>query len=245
MLRSFCIKTNNKKILNYLLNCFKSNTPSNFYLSKNNFKIYENIIYHYTGENEDLFLDYISDRMQEIIIKFYESKLISNIINYNYFYFSDFEKKEINHLCTVLIEKGENAELYDRKKVIFYLCREYIQENKTVVLDGFVNFRLKEYSNILEDIVETSVNTYVVKKEYNEFINLLKIYIDSNNPSKDIVHLLYFNQESILLDNSKNVINFNYEISNAKYLSDITFSSNDYCLNTLLNILPKKFIFIC
>ncbi len=26
----------------------------------------------------------------------------------------------------------------------------------------------------------------------------------------------------------------------AKYLSDISFSSNDYCLNTLLNLLPSK-----
>ena len=29
---------------------------------------------------------------------------------------------------------------------------------------------------------------------------------------------------------------------NAKYLSDISFSSNDYALNALLNLTPKKLI---
>ena len=42
------------------------------------------------------------------------------------------------------------------------------------------------------------------------------------------------------LDEKKNIIHIDKSIANAKYLSDITFSSNDYCLNTLLNILPKK-----
>ena len=35
---------------------------------------------------------------------------------------------------------------------------------------------------------------------------------------------------------------YNNEINQYKYLSDITFSSKDYCLNALLNLLPKKII---
>ena len=39
---------------------------------------------------------------------------------------------------------------------------------------------------------------------------------------------------------SKNIIKFNPHSLNSKYLSDISFSSNDYALNTLLTLLPKK-----
>ena len=38
----------------------------------------------------------------------------------------------------------------------------------------------------------------------------------------------------------KNSIKLDDSILNSKYLSDITFSSNDYTLNTLLTLLPKK-----
>lgn len=239
MLKSFCIKTNNKSVLNYLLSSFKKDLPNNFYLYKNKFKIYENVIYHYTGNSEEMFLDYVSDCLKNVVINFYEKKLISNILDYNYFYFSNLEKQEILKACDEYLSIP-NQDVIERKNVLFYLCKEYVKETKSVILDGFINFRLKEYTNILDSIVENCINTYIVEKEYVEFINLLKVYIDSKKPSNEILHLIYLNQESILLDDEKNVIQLDTDIAHAKYLSDITFSSNDYCLNTLLNILPKK-----
>lgn len=56
----------------------------------------------------------------------------------------------------------------------------------------------------------------------------------------DVLHLIYMNGESILLDKDKNIVQEDTNINNAKYLSDITFSSNDIALNTLLSMLPKK-----
>ena len=79
-----------------------------------------------------------------------------------------------------------------------------------------------------------------MEKEYNEFINLLKLYVDSKPPEISIVHLIYTNGESILLNEYKKIINYDDNIFDAKYLSDISFSSNDYCLNSLLSLLPSK-----
>lgn len=109
-----------------------------------------------------------------------------------------------------------------------------------MILEGFVNFRLENYYNTLEEIVDYGVNQYIVEKEYNEFINLLKLYIESKESQTSIVHLVYTNGESILLNQNKNIISLEDNIFNAKYLSDISFSSNDYALNALLTLLPKK-----
>ena len=48
------------------------------------------------------------------------------------------------------------------------------------------------------------------------------------------------NSESIILDENQNIVSVTNNAFNAKYLSDITFSSNDYALNTLLSLLPKR-----
>lgn len=56
----------------------------------------------------------------------------------------------------------------------------------------------------------------------------------------EVVHLIYSSSESILLDKNQNLIIGTDDIFKAKYLSDISFSSNDYALNTLLNLLPQK-----
>ena len=73
-----------------------------------------------------------------------------------------------------------------------------------------------------------------------EFVNLLKAYVFTSSATTEEVHLIYKEKESILLDKDKNLIPVNSSAFNAHYLSDITFSSNDYALNSLLTLLPKK-----
>ena len=182
MIKSFCIKSNNKKILNYLLANFKSSSPDNFYLSKNKFKIYNNVILHYKGTDCTKFYNYISSLIEHAILKFYEPKLIRNTINYEYFYFTDLEKETIfNMTKEILCEKNTIAA--SRLNVLYRLCHKYVKENKYMILDGFVNFRLKEYTNILNDIISETAGSFTIQKEYDEFIELLNSFVKSNKPT--------------------------------------------------------------
>jgi len=65
------------------------------------------------------------------------------------------------------------------------------------------------------------------------------MYINSKEYGSEIIHLIYQNQESILLDKFKNVVELDNDVLNSKYLSDISFSSNDFALNSLLTLLPQ------
>lgn len=239
MIKSFCIKSNNKDILNYLLGSFKGSSPDNFYLSKSKFKVYHNIILHYTGNDSSVFYTYVASLIQHTILKFYEPKLICNTINFDYFYFSDSEKDEIYDISQELLAEPTSI-ASSRLNVLYHSCYKYVEFNKSMILDGFINFRLKEYTSLLNDIISEAVSTFTIQKEYDEFIELLSSYVKSNKSTVKEVHLVYFNDDSLLLDENKNIINIDKNISTAKYLSDISFSSNDYCLNALLNILPKK-----
>lgn len=239
MIRSFCIKTNNYNILNYIIGNFKCNTPTNFYLSKNKFKIYNNVIIHYTGEDTNVFYNYITSIIQHIILEFYENKILYNFINYDYFYFANDEKDEIFDIAQEILK--ENETLYNtRKNTLYHICYNYVKNHKSMILDGFINFRIREYSIALNEIISEATSTFTIKKEYNEFIHLLKSYINTSSSTANEVHLIYSNDDSLLLDENKNIINIDKNIANVKYLSDISFSSNDYCLNTLLNIIPKR-----
>ena len=100
--------------------------------------------------------------------------------------------------------------------------------------------RLKEYFEYLLEQIDKSVNKFIVEREYYEFISLLRIYINSEKNSCNEIHIIYHNLKPILLDEYKNVINVENNLLNGKYLSDITFSSNDCALNTLLNLVPNK-----
>lgn len=238
-MKSICIKSNNKYIIDYLLKEFSDIDLENIYLSNNHFKIYNNVIIHYLGNNINTFYKTLCNKITKCIIFFYEKSITKSIISYNYFYFSDIEQKQILDNCMDLFEFDEV--IYKEKyNAIYNAVYSYIEEHHSIVLNGFVNFRLQDYKKILDYNVDISVSNFLIEKEYYEFINLLHLYVNSKESMIDTLHLVYINKESILLDNNKNIIDTNDNIFDAKYLSDISFSSNDYCLNTLLNLLPNK-----
>lgn len=236
-MKSFCIKTNNREIINYLLNKFDKIDFANISYIDRKFKIYNNFIVHYTGENLEEFYKILGNIITDTIIKFYEINIIRRILGFNYFYFDEFERNKIEEVC---IESLKNNKFKNRNKTICNKIQKYLKKNKSMILDGFVTFRIKEYIEKIDELVDEGVNKYIVEKEYAEFISLLKMYVNSKEPETEEIHLIYTNGESILLDKNKDIITIANNSFNAKYLSDITFSSNDFALNALLSLLPKK-----
>ena len=238
-MKSFCIKTNNKKIIKYLLNNFSF---PNTYISIRKFKIYENVIIHYTGENSSAFFNELSNNLVSLILNFYEEKLLKSIIKSNYFYFSESEQDIVLDKCLTYLKDTSSVEYQVRIEHIYIATLKYITNNKSMILTGFINFRLSNYMKILDYIVDTFVNELVVDREYKEFINLLKSYVNSKPSNINTVHFIYKNTDSVILDSNYKKIPFTDDIANLNYISDVSFSENDISLNTLLTLLPQKII---
>ena len=240
-MKSLCIKNNNRELISYLLEKLSSLNIENLYVSEQQFKIYRNVIVHYKDTNLDFFYDKVSSVLTDCIIHFYEIKLLKRILEYNYFYFSFDEKKEILSTAKDFIEEDVISK-EDNYFSIYYSIIDYIKQNKSLVLEGFINFRLQNYMKNLDYIIDISVNKFLIEKEYNEFVDILKFYVSITPFKLPLMHLVYYKNESILLDNDKNVINTDDKSFADNYLSDISFSNNDYALNTILNLIPKKLI---
>lgn len=239
-MKSLCIKTNNSNLLEYLLNELKHLNLEDVCFTYKQFKHYKNVIIHYTGNDTKLFLNKISSILSLLVIDELEESFLKKILLQNYFYFDSIERNEILNLCFD-INVTDFLSLFDKKFNSLFDCfYGFISNNKSLVLKGFTNFRIKPYLDILDNIVNEGVNQFIVEKEYLEFISLLKLYINSQISTCNVVHIIYSSSESILLDENKEIITNSNDNLNAKYLSDITFSSNDYTLNSLLTLLPKK-----
>lgn len=250
---SFCIKTNNEQIQNYLMDNIALINLSDIIFVKKCFSKYTNIIVHYVGTDTNLFYEYFANILTGCIINNFEYKIVHKLLEFNYFYFDDMDLSKIETNCTEILNSLSNTtaidvssylpiEILDRENCVFESVCDYIKNHKSMVLDGFVRFRLFQYINILDSFVDFCVNQFILNREYTEFIDLLKLYINSKETKTKLVHLIYVNDESILLDENKNIISLSHSNLDTHYLSDISFSSNDYALNTLLSLLPEKII---
>lgn len=228
----FTLTLENAKKADLVYSYIKKNFDTSSYSIK---KRSENLEFKFRNLT-DLYREF-SLSFTDLIIFFYEQKLVKNILKKNYFYFSDEEQEEILNICNSMLNDEES---HHKKDLIFLSVHDYMQNNSFMNLEGFVNFRLKDYIEILDYLVDLAVNTFIINREYLRFIDLLQEYIATSTSKIDVAHLIYLGKESILLDNSNNPLPIDEHILDAKYLSDISFSTNDYVLNTLLNLLPKK-----
>lgn len=159
-MKSICLKTNDEEAIKFLIKNLEKDFE-NIVISSNQFKIYKNVIIHYRGENEKNFLIKISNLVARLIEIFYEEKILDKIIDENYFYFEDFEREIILKICEKIIELQESSLEYKRE-ILKGLVYEYFLDNKIMILDGFVNFRIKPYLEVLDYVVDTSVTNYVI-----------------------------------------------------------------------------------
>ena len=239
-MKSLCIKTNNSEIINYLQKSFENINLDDTYISIRRFKHFNNIIIHHLGNDFTRLYNYISNTLTKVIINYYEENLILDNLNLNYFYFNSYEKKKISENTLNLLLDEDNFNLrYD------YINNEifkHIHSNHSIFLQAIVNFKLNNYINFLNNQIDIAVNKFLIDKEYIEFVNILKLYIksESKNSKVEHLHLIYKDKISTITDDNQNIVACNDNMKKSKYVSDISFSSNDLALNTLLNLVPKS-----
>jgi len=202
---------------------------------------------NYYYEQKNMFLSCVANALSDIIINHWEPKLMKKIIGDNYFYFDKVEQERIYDFARDILSiddiNGKLGLFYQIKRKTFVLNKihEYLKDNNTIVLDGFVNFRLKEYLEQLEETVDKAVDEYLIDKEYQEFIKLLRHFVDLQETKRDLVNIFVRNDKLFLLDENLKIIRNDEAFDNiARDNPDINV--DDILVSTLINIAPKKIV---
>ncbi|MGE5329635.1 MAG: putative sporulation protein YtxC [Deltaproteobacteria bacterium] len=210
-------------------------------------KLNENkIINTFTESNFNVLKMHASSVLSEYIVKYYEEKLLTRIINMNYCYFSTLEKKQIlKHALTQIKPNNEDFEYgidsENRKEIILKKIIEYLDTSNEIILDGFVNFRMKEYVKELEDVVDKAVDSFLMDKEYQEFIKLLRYFVDIQEPKMEAVHIISLESRYLILDNRYNEITnecIKEFINEIPEEGDINF--DDLLVSSLITMAPLR-----
>jgi len=204
-------------------------------ISKNSNK-YELLKYH------------VSNALAEHVIQQYEEKLLNRIINSNYGYFSLSEKKEILHISLKII-KNDDKVFYNtlfqirRRNMIVKKLMEYFEGSSSIILDGFVNFRLKEYIKELEDIIDNAVDDFLIEREYREFIRLLRYFVEIQDSKFNFVHvIMQYGEKYILLDEKKQEITNECIQDFLTELPETEINHDDLLVSSLITLAPKSII---
>ncbi len=203
------------------------------------------------AESYKILTAYISNALADYIIDQYEEKLLIRIINNNYCYFSQSEKKDILNKALSII-KNEDSNFFNslfqirRRNVIICRLIDYFENSNNIILDGFVNFRLKEYIKDLEEIADKAVDDFLMDREYSEFIRLLRYFVDIQEPKFDTVHVIAgYENKYILLDDAKREITNECIQEYAAEISEGEINYDDLLVSSLITFAPRNVVIHC
>jgi len=201
----------------------------------------------YTQEDTRvIFEHYIADIISDIILNHWENILLKEIIRENYYYFGDEEKNLIyNYALRHINQEGEDSRnaIYwlSRKSKILQKLLEFLRHSNRIIIDGFIRFRLKEYMNELRDATDKAVDDFLIEREYGEFIQLLKYFVEIQEPRVEVVHVQIMAGGIFkLFDDKQQPIRSDYLEGFVIDLVDNEINYEDLLISALITIAPKR-----
>lgn len=195
---------------------------------------------------EDIFNLYMADILYNVVIDEFYKKDMQLFLTDTYFFLKYDEINEIKKLSLEAL-KSEGAILNEymvyfrnRKNSIIQKIVECIEENKEINVKGFITFRMKELKDDLESIIDKVIESYMVEKEYNEFIKLLKYFVEIQESKIDKINIIIQRDGSytILDDNGIDIMDLLFsDLTEARFSGAV--SIEDMLISGLITNAPK------
>ncbi|AKN34208.1 sporulation protein [Clostridium carboxidivorans P7] len=194
----------------------------------------------------------IANMLYEIVIDEFYKKDMEMFLCDTYFFLRHDEIKEIRE-NSIKVLKGkesiidENSIYYmNKRNTIIDKIVECIVENKEININGFITFRMKELREDLEEIVDKVVERYMTEKEYNEFIKLLKYFVEIQESKIEEINIIIKSDGKYLIQDKEG-----NDIEKKLFadLGDLKYKENtnmdDMIISMLITNSPGKIIIHC
>lgn len=176
----------------------------------------------------------------DIIMEFYSRKIIALRISKFLLNIDGIDKaKVIDEVYKILLDRKKCIEEKEQFKNDLL---EYLLENNTLIIDGYLAFRPKYFNYMVDKAIEETLDKIYLIIEYNEYIDTLQFFVDTQNSQVELVNLIITKDSIRLLDSYNNKIN-NKEISGLlKEIFQEEVNEGDIILSSLLALAPQKII---
>ncbi|ADL51747.1 putative sporulation protein YtxC [Clostridium cellulovorans] len=192
---------------------------------------------------------YLSEILYKKIVNIYCENGLEDYINESYFFLTFDEINEVKHRsveamdCRSKVVDEDSIFFLNIKNTILGKIFQCVIETPELNIDGFTTFRCKELSKKFTPIVDKVIGAFLVEKEYNEFIKLLKYFVEIQESKIDVLNIIIKdNGEYLLLDKEGNSLM--QEIFKDIYSNDISGIVNmeDIIISSLITNAPGKII---
>ncbi|WP_400164302.1 sporulation protein YtxC [Brevibacillus sp. TJ4] len=152
----------------------------------------------------------------------------------------------VNRICQESdLADGLAHELFTattRKAKVYRKAFDYLEEERSVNLSGFVRFRLQEHWQELYESIETAIDDYLEDKQYHEFVELLRYFISVQDIKQEVVHVVPSVDKPFHLYDKKGNRLWLEQLDAVLSLEEQKYRDEDYLVSALVTLAPKSIV---
>ncbi|WP_202710331.1 putative sporulation protein YtxC [Sporosalibacterium faouarense] len=196
----------------------------------------------------NIFKHYIAGGIADIILEFYQERIIEKIIDDKCFYLDFEEKSKLKENAVKYLENNDYVITegitykVSKKAKILKAILGYLEFSNEINIDGFVNFRLKFFIDMVDDAIDKTLEDFIIEKEYLEFIKILQYFVDIQTPKKELVNVTLERNKYTLYDEKMNLIQNEFMEEFAEEMFDNDMNYDDLLISSLITIAPNKIV---
>lgn len=190
---------------------------------------------------------YISNVIYKIIMETFRQREMLEYLTENYFFLNHEEIMDIdNEITKVMFQRNvirDETSVYclNRINSMIENIKSFLKETGYVNINGFIRFRMKSMISTIEEIIDKLVDKYMVEKEYNEFIKLLKYFVDIQECKIEEIDLKILNNGLYEIKNGLGEDVFKEFLNEIKdNVEDNPINMEDIIISGLITNAPKK-----
>lgn len=135
----------------------------------------------------------------DYVVSELEPLALRRLISRHYSYDEPSDRQRIEAYCwQILYDGGSNEEpgsgeleWEKRRQAVAKEAENYLMQHGKLHLHGFLMFRLLNYRAVLREIVQYAVDEFVMEKQYQDFLALLRYFVSLQEPKLPLVHLVH------------------------------------------------------
>jgi len=150
---------------------------------------------------------YLAKALAETILLYWEKEHVRKIIQKKHHLVEENWEMVINKALEYLNQGLGQVRGYsvNRKTSLVTQILSCLDQSAVFDIEGFLRFRAHEYKSEVNKAVEYALEEYVIEKEYLDFIQLLKQFVDSQKPRLEYLHVGMTPQGKFHLYNNEGV----------------------------------------
>lgn len=187
-------------------------------------------------QSEALFRCQLAEAITDLIVSEMQQDTLNRLVAEHCSYLDNEEQAQVCARAEELLRLAGGI-----RDMVSNRLREYLTDETHLNLEGFIFFRLREYAEELEDAVDRAVDDFLMEREYREFIRLLKVFVEVQEPRLSHVHVVLEPGGGFrLIDDQGGVIHDEHLEGFVADLMDAEINYDDLLISTLITLAPGR-----